>query len=98
MSYDPFLVGPWRWLNEGALVQDTGERPAVIVPGDGEFRTPGEKGVLETLDPESPRAQLIAAAPELRDRLRQIVEHPDSNIPVKTLEEARDLLERLTDA
>lgn len=67
------LEGPWRWMDSTALVQDTGTRPAVLA-ADAPLRTYGEHGILRTLDPDEPRAQLIAAAPQLRDALVKVHE------------------------
>lgn len=66
------------------------------VMGDGL----GQEGVLlirdheDSGDPAVFLRNTYDAAPELRDRLRQIVEHPDASIPAKTLEEAKGTLER----
>ena len=64
--------GPWRWFNDSALVADHGRRPAVLTasPSAGmdsapEFRQRDARGVLVRLDPKSPDALLIAAAPDL---------------------------------
>jgi len=55
--------GPWRWMNNEALVADHGRRRAILT-ADG-FETCGDDGRLRPLDIDEPNARLIAAAPDL---------------------------------
>ncbi len=64
---------PWFWLN-GSLIEARGRRNIVLTGGmGGQMLTRGADGLLMLLDPDDPRARLIAAAPQMLAALRDIV-------------------------
>ena len=65
MTQSKHTPGPWRWLSPRTLVGDYDRRPVVLTSSDGGLECRGDDGLLEYLDPDSPDAHLIAAAPEL---------------------------------
>ena len=58
-------------MSGNALVADHGRRPAIITAR--EMRTCNAHGMLESLDPASPNATIIAAAPDMVEALRECV-------------------------
>lgn len=95
------LVPSWRWMNDYTLVADSGERPVVLTTSNGvdllTWRTPS---VLEPLTPETPVARLIAAAPELRAALKNVLRaasgpHANADDFDDAMEDAAELLNRL---
>ncbi len=58
--------GPWRWLDSRSLVGDHGRRPAVLTARENRQRDAATSLLVE-FDPDSPDANLIAAAPDLLD-------------------------------
>lgn len=67
ISKSTHTPGPWRWMNEEALVADYGRRRAILTSNWTAFglQTCGEDGLLRTLDIHEPNARLMAAAPDL---------------------------------
>ncbi len=91
--------GPWRWMNNEALVADHGQRRAILT-AEG-LQTCGGDGRLRLLDIDEPNARLIALAPDLYDALKRLVVHDvaqdahEGLTPSVELEQACDILAKV---
>lgn len=81
--------GPWRVGDAGCTVfgpPREGKAPVIVAKTSSKpIASDGQKD----------NARLIAAAPELVEVVRQMIDHPDSVIPAQTHFEARALLARI---
>ena len=99
---------PWRWVTNGALVQDSGDRLIVLmagrcqVTGESEMKVRGpNNGPPITMNPYGSVAKLIEAAPRLLAALKGLEElmtgdgYQPSHYGGDKLVAARDLINKI---
>lgn len=76
-SFKQLTPGPWRWMSDTALVQDSGHRRVVM---SCRMETCGDDGRMTRMGKDHPNAVLIAAAPELVERITDLLSYLDGEI------------------